>query len=81
VALSQGEAIEATVADHDAEDRATLERYGVYTQPATKDVSPGIQAVQARLRRAGDGKFCVTHWWTRIRRFWAPRSRRAPRKR
>lgn len=56
VALSQGETIEATVADHDAEDRATLERYGVYTQPATKDVSPGIQAVQARLRRAGDGK-------------------------
>jgi len=56
MALSQGEAIEASVADHDAEDRATLERYGVYTQPAIKDVSPGIQAVQARLRRAGDGK-------------------------
>jgi len=56
VALSQGETIEATVADHDAEDRATLERYGVYTQPAAKDVSPGIQAVQARLRRAGDGR-------------------------
>jgi phage terminase large subunit len=56
VALSRGEAIEASVADHDAEDRATLERYGVYTQPAIKDVSPGIQAVQARLRRAGDGK-------------------------
>jgi len=54
--LSEGEAIEATVADHDAEDRATLERHGVATIAANKDVSPGIQAVQARLRKAGDGK-------------------------
>ncbi len=55
-ALSEGERIEATVADHDAEDRATLERYGIRTIPAIKDISPGIQAVQARLRKAGDGK-------------------------
>ncbi len=54
--LSSGERFEATVADHDAEDRATLERHEVTTQPASKDVSPGIQAVQARLRIAGDGK-------------------------
>lgn len=54
--LSQGEKIEATVADHDAEDRATMHRYGVYTVPALKDVSPGIQAVQTRLRVADDGK-------------------------
>ena len=54
--LSDGELIEASVADHDAEDRATLERYGVRTQPAQKEISPGIQAVQARLRIADDGK-------------------------
>lgn len=47
----------AIVCDHDAEDRATLERYlGMYTTPAFKSVRPGIQAVQARLRLAGDGK-------------------------
>ncbi|MHC4395625.1 MAG: PBSX family phage terminase large subunit [Planctomycetota bacterium] len=50
------EQIEATIADHDAEDRATLERYGIRTIPAVKSVSPGIQEVQARLRVAGDGK-------------------------
>jgi hypothetical protein len=45
------------VCDHDAEDRATLEReLGVPARPATKSVSPGIQAVQARLRAAGDGR-------------------------
>lgn len=54
--LSQGEAISLTLADHDAEDRATLERHGVPTRPAFKALTPGIQAVQARLRRAGDGK-------------------------
>jgi phage terminase large subunit len=51
VQLSQGERIEATVCDHDAEDRATLERHGVPTVGAKKDISPGIQAVQARLGR------------------------------
>ncbi|MEN6507080.1 MAG: phage terminase large subunit [Planctomycetaceae bacterium] len=56
VRLSEGEKIEATVADHDAEDRATLEKYGVTTRPAKKDVSPGIQAVQSRLKIANDGK-------------------------
>ena len=44
------EKIEFTVADHDAEDRATLVRHGVDTIPAKKDVSPGIQAVQARMK-------------------------------
>lgn len=45
------------VSDHDAEDRATFERYvGMGTTAAVKDVSPGIQAVAARLRKAGDGK-------------------------
>lgn len=53
--LDEGERIEVTIADHDAEDRATLKRHGVPTVPAFKAVSRGIQAVQARLRPAGDG--------------------------
>jgi phage terminase large subunit len=45
------------ICDHDAEDRATLERHlGMGTVAAKKTVSDGIQAVQARLRPAGDGK-------------------------
>jgi phage terminase large subunit len=45
------------ICDHDAEDRATLERHlGMPTTAATKTVSDGIQAVQARLRLAGDGR-------------------------
>jgi len=44
------------VADHDAEGRATFERYaGVETEPAYKAVTEGLQAVAARLRPAGDG--------------------------
>jgi len=54
--LSQGERIAATIADHDAEDRATLERYGIPTIAAMKAVSLGIQAVQIRMRKSGDGK-------------------------
>jgi len=49
-ALSAGEAIEAVVCDHDAEGRATLERAGLHTVAAKKDMSLGIQAVQKRLR-------------------------------
>ena len=56
VSLSAGEHIEATVADHDAEDRATLERYGVPTIAAFKAVTVGIQATHARLQKAADGK-------------------------
>lgn len=52
--LSAGERYEATVADHDAEDRATLERHGIATQPAYKSVEVGIQGVSERLRPAGD---------------------------
>ncbi|MGH3381353.1 MAG: phage terminase large subunit [Actinoallomurus sp.] len=48
---------EAIICDHDAEDRATLERHiGMSTEPAIKTVSDGIQAVQVRMRPAGDGK-------------------------
>lgn len=47
----------AVVADHDAEDRATFERHmGLSTTAAKKTISDGIQAVQARLRPAGDGR-------------------------
>ena len=56
VRLSQGESVEVTVADHDAEDRATMEKHGIVTIPAKKDVSPGIQAVKARLAVQPDGK-------------------------
>ncbi len=47
----------AIICDHDAEDRATLERHlGMSTVAATKTVSDGIQAVAARLRVQKDGK-------------------------
>lgn len=47
----------AVICDHDAEGRATLEKYlGRGTVPAHKAVLEGIQAVQARFRAAGDGK-------------------------
>lgn len=45
------------VCDHDAEGRATLERHtGLRTTAAQKEVTVGIQEVQARLRPAGDGR-------------------------
>lgn len=47
----------AIICDHDAEDRATLERHlGLYTTPAHKSVSDGIQATASRFRNAGDNK-------------------------
>lgn len=47
----------AIVCDHDAEDRATLERHlGMGTVPAEKAVTSGIEAVASRYRLAGDGK-------------------------
>ena len=47
----------AVICDHDAEDRATLERHlGLPTVAAHKSVSDGIQAVAGRLRLAGDGR-------------------------
>lgn len=54
--LSDGEYIETTVCDHDAEDMATLRQNDIPTTPAIKAVSTGIQAVMDRLRKAGDGK-------------------------
>lgn len=56
VALSGGEEISSTVADHDAEDRATMEKHGVYTVAAQKDVLSGMQAVKMRMKVQADGK-------------------------
>lgn len=53
---SESEKIEWTVADHDAEDRATLLDCGIRTVAAEKMVQPGIEAVQLRLRKADDGR-------------------------
>lgn len=45
------------ICDHDAEDRATLEKHlGLGTSAAHKTKSDGIQAMQARLKAAADGK-------------------------
>ena len=47
----------AIVCDHDAEDRATLERHvGQGTVAAEKAVTSGIEAVASRLKLAGDGR-------------------------
>lgn len=57
VRLSEGEVISATIADHDAEDRATLARYGVSTYPADRrDKRARIELVEQALRAAGDGR-------------------------
>lgn len=47
----------AIITDHDAEDRATLEKHlGMGTEAAHKSVSDGIQAVQSRMKVQGDGR-------------------------
>jgi hypothetical protein len=47
----------AVITDHDAEDRATLERHlGFGTHPAIKSISDGIQACASRMKIAGDGR-------------------------
>ena len=44
------------VCDHDAEGRVVLEReFGLSTTGAHKAVKEGIEAIQVRLRKAGDG--------------------------
>lgn len=48
---------QAIICDHDAEDRATLERHlGLPTTAAYKAISAGIQAVASRWKVAGDDK-------------------------
>ncbi len=45
-----------TVADHDAEDRATLHEAGIMTQRASKHVERGIKAVKERLKVQPDDR-------------------------
>ena len=56
IRLSGSERITAYVADHDAEDRATMARHGIRTIAAEKGHSIGFQAVRERLRIQGDGR-------------------------
>jgi hypothetical protein len=53
---SQGEKYEATVCDHDAEDRATLAEEGINTAPALKSVERGIKATADRIGRDDRGR-------------------------
>jgi phage terminase large subunit len=47
----------AIICDHDAEDRATLQRHlGLSTTAARKAVTPGLQAVQTRFTAQADGR-------------------------
>lgn len=55
--LGNGPRPRMIICDHDAEDRATLERHlECSTIAAKKSVSDGIQAVQSRLKVQGDRK-------------------------
>lgn len=50
------ERISVTVADWDASDRAALQRAGIRTRKAVKDMQLGIKTVQELLRIRGDGR-------------------------
>ncbi len=54
--LTGRERIIATICDHDAEDRATLHENGIPTVPADKRITVGIEKVQDRLAKGGNGK-------------------------
>jgi phage terminase large subunit len=54
--LTGNQPIAATVADHDAEDRATLAENDIDTLPARKSIRQGIDAVMERLKVQGDDK-------------------------
>jgi phage terminase large subunit len=54
--LSEGERIEQTICDHDAEDRQTLAENGIPNIGAEKDVLWGIGKVQDRLKKQSDGR-------------------------
>lgn len=55
-AESERALIRYTVADHDAEDRATLHENGIHTRSANKAITVGIEKVQERLIEQGDGR-------------------------
>lgn len=54
--LSEGERIVATVADHDAENRAELNKHGISTLAARKEIEEGVQEVRRRLEPDARGK-------------------------
>ena len=56
-----GSRCEAIIADHDAEDRATLEREGLRTRPAHKSVRPGLEAVSKRFVSRARGRRILIH--------------------
>lgn len=47
---------EATVADHDAQDREELRQYGIITRAAKKDIQLGIQITNRRLKIKPNGR-------------------------
>lgn len=54
--VTGNEVVEASVSDHDAEDRAELEKGGVFTVPANKEVERGLKLVRERLRVQANGR-------------------------
>jgi phage terminase large subunit len=56
IKLSGKDEFEATISDHDAEDRATLDRHGIYTVPAIKNVLDGVNATKERMKVQADKK-------------------------
>jgi PBSX family phage terminase large subunit len=54
--LSGEERYTANIADWDAEDRATLQTFGIRTTAANKEMRPRFDAVQNRLRAQKDGR-------------------------
>ncbi|MFH1602724.1 MAG: phage terminase large subunit [Pseudomonadota bacterium] len=73
--VSMGERFKWTVADWDAEDRATLHRCGIKTVNAAKTNlrKPGIDAVKERLKVQGDGRprlFVLRHCVNTISEFY-----------
>lgn len=56
VRYSLNENYEATVTDHDPESNKKMEAANIETLAAYKDVELGIDAVNARMKIAGDGK-------------------------
>jgi len=56
---SQGEKYIATIADHDAEDRATLHASGIQTIAAIKDITSGIDTAREKLSAGNNGKASI----------------------
>ncbi len=52
----EGKAAEHLILDHDAQDRYELEKHGIKTTAAKKDVHLGIEAVQTVLQVQADGR-------------------------